>query len=166
MLRLRLFTLGGLGRQWLISEGSCRLDRIELRWLVLLLIGAGAIAELLPRQVVPNVYCSLLRVVLTLSIVDIDSVHRTTSQVHDFRKVSLSVAFWLLVCVSLVVEGLDSRIGLLWLPRQVARVHLIRAVRPVRHLSDMIAVVWGRLDAMGVGQIPRVRVVTAAQLAS
>ena len=45
---MRLFILGGLGWQWRIGEGSCRLDRIKLRMLVLLLIRASAIAQFLP----------------------------------------------------------------------------------------------------------------------
>lgn len=87
--------------------------------LVLLLVGASAIAELLPREVVPNVNSSLLWII-TLSIVNIDSVHGTTRQVNDLGKVPLSVAFWLFVSVSFVVERLDRSIGLLGLPGQIA----------------------------------------------
>ena len=120
LLRVLLFILGSLGWQWLVGEGSCRLDRIKLlRILVLLLVGASAIAELLSGEVVPNVNCSLLWII-TLSIVNIDSVHGTTRQVNDLGKVTLSVAFWLFVSVSFVVERLDRSIGLLGLPGQIA----------------------------------------------
>ena len=120
LLRVLLFILGSLGWQWLVGEGSCRLDRIKLlRILVLLLVGASAIAELLPGEVVPNVNSSLLWII-TLSIVNIDSVHGTTRQVNDLGKVTLSVAFWLFVSVSFVVERLDRSIGLLGLPGQIA----------------------------------------------
>ena len=120
LLRVLLFILGSLGWQWLVGEGSCRLDRIKLlRILVLLLVGASAIAELLSGEVVPNVNSSLLWII-TLSIVNIDSVHGTTRQVNDLGKVTLSVAFWLFVSVSFVVERLDRSIGLLGLPGQIA----------------------------------------------
>ena len=109
----------------------------------------------------------MLRAVVTLCIVcSIDSVHRSASQVNDLGKVALAVTFGLLVCVSFVVERLDGRIGLLGLPRQITRVHFVRAVRSVRHLSNMISVVRSWLDTVGVGQVTRVRVVAAAQLAS
>ena len=120
LLRVLLFILGSLGWQWLVGEGSCRLDRIKLlHILVLLLVGASAIAELLSGEVVPNVNCSLLWII-TLSIVNIDSVHGTTRQVNDLGKVTLSVAFWLFISVSFVVERLDRSIGLLGLPGQIA----------------------------------------------
>ena len=61
LLRLWLFILGGFGRKWLISESGCWLDCIELCSLgLLLIVRTCAIAELLPRQVVPYVYGSLL----------------------------------------------------------------------------------------------------------
>ena len=118
-MRELLFILGSLGWKWRISEGSCGLDRIKLRILVLLLVGASAIAELLSGEVVPNVNSSLLWII-TLSIVNIDSVHGTTRQVNDLGKITLSVAFWLFVSVSFVVERLDRSIGLLGLPGQIA----------------------------------------------
>ena len=95
-----------------------------------MLVGASAIAELLPREVVPNVNSSLLWII-TLSIVNIDSVHGTTRQVNDLGEVTLSVAFWLFVSVSLIVERLNRSISLLGLTGQIARIHLIRAVRSV-----------------------------------
>ena len=133
------------------------LNRVELllavlRSLLRLLLLAVSVGELLPRKVVADVDRPLLLVIMLvvfasscrLTIVMFDSlrvvIHSAASKIYDFGEIALTIALLLLlVAVALVVKRLDRGVLLCWLPGKIA-VHLVRRVRSVRHLSDVLVV--------------------------
>ena len=116
LLVLALGRFRGEGR---IRKCCCRLDRVELLLLCLSrLIGTGvAITQFLPRQIVSDIDGSLLLVL----IVNIDSVHSTTSQVDNLGEIPLSIALLFLISMrsSIIIQRLHGRVILLRLCGQV-----------------------------------------------